>query len=60
VLPLDRLQGHLVGSLKLLLEKNQREKHTKIVALTSKRRLYVANKRVGDLINVCDCDHEKK
>ena len=29
------------------------EEYTKIVALTSKRRLYVVNKRFCDLINTC-------
>lgn len=46
VLLLDRLQGHLACWLKSLLP-------TKIVALTSKRSLYVAYDRLRDLINIC-------
>lgn len=52
---LDRLRGHLGG---LLVSNDfygriKRKGHTKIVTLTSERRLYVVNNRLGDLINVC-------
>ena len=44
------------------IEGSYRKGRTKIVALASKRRLYVVNNRLRDLINICAgrCDRDKR